>query len=342
MRIFKCLCFCLFFFVIACTGSKEDEEITSQTAYSQKKMVTFENLFGVASYGIKDAWVVGYEGVIFHTGDGGAKWEQQKAPVETDFYDVCFIDSQNGWITGKSGTILHTANGGKNWQQQISQTEQRLFDAHFVNAQTGWAVGTLGTILHTTDGGETWLKQGFGEDRYYNGVFFIDEQRGWIVGEYASLLYTENGGKDWVEQECKDIIPEEPELDFAPPPPTLYGVYFISPDTGWATGMDGIIIKTEDGGKNWKQLAVDAEFAIYKISIIGNKGWAIGDRAEYLVSHDSGNTWKKQNIIKTKFWLKDLAVSDENHVWIVGAYGAILNTIDGGQNWNVLSGTFIQ
>jgi len=342
MRKLKCFYFCLLFLAIGCTDSKDEGKVNSEAALPRKKIVTFENLFGVASYGSNNAWLVGYEGIILHTRDGGLNWETQKAPIKTDFYDVSFIDSQKGWITGKTGTILHTTDGGKNWRQQASHTEQRLFDAHFVNARTGWAVGTWGTILHTTDGGETWMKQGPGEDRYYNGLFFIDDQRGWIVGEYAQLLHTENGGQDWVKQECQEIIPEEPELDFASPPPNLYGVYFISPDTGWATGMDGIIIKTEDGGKNWRRLIADAEFAIYKISVIGNKGWAIGDRGEYLVSHDSGNTWKKQNTIKTKFWLKDMILVDQNHGWIVGAYGTILNTSDGGRSWNMISGTFLQ
>jgi len=310
---------------------------------ARKHIVTFENLFGVSAGDRDNAWLVGYDGIILHSGDGGKNWEVQKAPVKTELYDVCFVDAKRGWITGKSGTILHTTDGGKNWVQQNSHTQQRLFDAHFVDKETGWAVGTMGTILHTANGGETWVTQKEGEDRYYNGVFFVDENHGWVVGEYNTLYATVNGGKDWVEQTCEEIIPEEPELDFAPPPPHLYGVYFISPDTGWATGLDGIVIKTDDGGKNWHLLTTGAEYAIYKICVIGSKGWAIGDRGEYLASSDGGNTWSRpENKLRTKFWLKDMVFFDENNGWIVGAYGTILKTDDGGQNWNMLSGIFIQ
>jgi hypothetical protein len=107
--------------------------------------------------------------------------------------------------------------------------------------------------------------------------------------------------------------------------------------------MDGIIIKTEDGGKTWKKLDTKAEFTVYKISIIGNKGLAIGDRGEYIVSNDGGNTWNKQeDIIRTRFWLRDMVFTDEAHAWIVGAFGTILHTKDGAITWERLSGSFIQ
>lgn len=326
-----------------CTSPANEGKANSPQNIPTRKIVTFENLFGLDAYGQQHAWIVGFEGTIVHTSDGGKTWQHQMPPVQEEFYDVAFVDEQTGWIVGKYGTILHTANGGKEWIKQVSGTDQRLFKVHFLNKDTGWAVGTFGTILHTSDGGKSWIKQGAGEDRYYNGVFFIDERHGWVVGEYALIYHTSDGGVTWKAQKCDDLIPKAPEKDFPPPPPHLYGVWFISPETGWATGLDGIIIRTDDGGATWRRLATGAKYALYKITVIGQHGWAVGDRGQYLMSADSGASWtKRENLIQTRFWLKDVAFTDEQHGWIIGAMGTIVNTVDSGRTWNKISGAFIQ
>ncbi|MBN2105893.1 MAG: hypothetical protein JW832_00595 [Deltaproteobacteria bacterium] len=312
-----------------------------QKAY-KAKTVTRENLFGIGAYGTSNAWIAGYEGLIIHTSDGGANWEYQKAPSSTDLYKPFFIDSTTGWIVGRQGTVLHTIDGGKTWAQQNTGSQERLFDICFIDHETGWAVGTMGTILHTTDGGKTWVAQGFGEDRYYNSVFFIDAQRGWVVGEYGKIYHTEDGGQKWVEQICQDIIPKEDDFDFPPPPPSLYSVYFVSPLRGWAAGMDGTVIRTDDGGATWNKVVTVAKFALYSLSVHGMQGWAIGDRGEYIRSTDGGTTWIRVDAsIKTRNWLRDMVFTDENHGWVVGMSGTILRSEDGGSTWKTVSGTVI-
>jgi photosystem II stability/assembly factor-like uncharacterized protein len=311
-------------------------------ARSHMPMVTREHLFAVdAREG--NAWIAGFEGIIMHTSDHGASWAPQASPIREDLYDICFVNSSTGWITGKKGTVLHTQDGGKNWIKQESNTDQRLFDACFIDHQTGWIVGTLGTILHTTDGGATWAKQGWSEDRYYNGVCFIDARRGWIVGEYSIIYHTENAGATWLPQQCEALQPEEVEGDFPPPPPNLYAVYFTSAETGWATGMDGIIIQTRDGGATWKRLTPKTDFTIYAVTVINERGWAAGGKGSYLLSSDGGTTWQfREDELGTKFWLRDMAFGDDQHGWIVGAAGLILATDNGGATWQRISGIYFK
>ena len=253
-----------------------------------KQFVTAENLFGVESYGNDNAWIVGFEATILHTGDGGKTWEVQQSPVKEDLYEVSFIDDKRGWIVGKRGTILHTTDGGKKWIRQDGHTDKRLFAVHFVDQNKGWIVGTWSTILHTDDAGKTWVNQGSGEDRYFNDVFFTDSQRGWIVGEYGYIYHTENGGNTWIRQECKEIIPEEPAEDFASPVPNLYAVNFTSPDNGYIAGMDGIVLKTVDGGKIWKRLKTGTLYSLYKVAVAEKLSGQLGRVGYALVSHDEG------------------------------------------------------
>jgi photosystem II stability/assembly factor-like uncharacterized protein len=106
--------------------------------------------------------------------------------------------------------------------------------------------------------------------------------------------------------------------------------------------MDGAIIKTEDGGSTWKRLTPKNTFSLYQICVQGDRGWAVGERGSFMVSGDGGSTWALDlNSLRTRSWLRDLAVSDQNTAWIVGASGTIIHTADGGRNWEGISGTFI-
>jgi len=328
--------------LFACADRSSDSDL-STTAPSPINMVTGEHLFAIDAFGEHHAWIVGFDGTILHTSNGGEDWVVQVPPTEDDLYDVCFTNPHNGWIVGKHGTVFHTQDGGKHWKAQQRITEQRLFDVHFIDASMGWAVGTMGTILHTVDGGSTWTKQGWDEDRYYNGVFFVDEYKGWVVGEYATIYHTENGGKTWVPQTCEGIQPIKPEKDFPPPPPNLYGVLFLDENVGCATGMDGIVIKTEDGGNTWQRATPKADFSLYQVTLRGKQGWVVGGQGSYLISSDGGTTWNRiEDKLGTNFWLRDVVFTDDLIGWIVGAAGTILKTDDGGNTWKKISGIFYE
>ena len=110
---------CLLLLTLGCRSSIEEEKAVPRKTPFSKPFITIEHLFGVEAYGEGNAWVVGFEGTILHTSNGGVNWEAQKGPGNADLYDVSFIDAQTGWIVGKFGTILHTIDGGKKWNKII-------------------------------------------------------------------------------------------------------------------------------------------------------------------------------------------------------------------------------
>ena len=306
-------------------------------------MVAAENLFAVDALDQQHVWIVGFNSSIVHTPDGGKTWEMQKSGVVSPLCDVSFVTPQTGWISGRVGTILYTEDGGKNWSKQESGTTRHLFGLTFTDERSGWAVGEFGTILHTSDGGKTWVEQGSGEDRIYNDVCFVDKQHGWIAGEYGLMYHTTDGGDNWELQECKDIIPVvDEETQWPEPTPSLYSVWFQDRSRGFASGMDGIVIATKDGGTSWKKIKNPIEvdkLTLYKIAVIGDTGWAVGQKGAYLYSNDRGIRWKKrEDVTNTKFWLRDMDFSDRLHGWAIGSRGTIIKTEDGGGTWTMLSG----
>jgi hypothetical protein len=59
--------------------------------------------------------VVGFEGTILRTTDGGLHWTMQTSGTTRDLYGVSFIDANTGIVVGTDGTILRTTTGGVTW-----------------------------------------------------------------------------------------------------------------------------------------------------------------------------------------------------------------------------------
>jgi photosystem II stability/assembly factor-like uncharacterized protein len=245
----------------------------------------------------KIGWVVGVsgygeDGMIFHTEDGGATWELQKAPANVKTLSrVVFASPKIGWAVGQDGTIVATKDGGKAWELQTSKVSNWLFDVFFINENIGWAVGDTETVLKTTNGGKTWktLKggkpaSGVGEAILLTGVRFVNEKIGWSVGQAGYIARTVDGGDNW-EKQVSNIEDN------------LNSVFFIDENTGCAVGEDGSIVCTTDGGATWKNSR--DETLLEKLTRVyfapkSQEGWAVGTGGTILHTTDGGAKWQKQ------------------------------------------------
>lgn len=111
--------------------------------------MSFVNVQGTG-YG----WIVGNNGSIFFSNDGGQNWVSQRdaiAPWANSIMNsVCFTDSQHGWITTDNEGLLFTADGGNTWNQQ-KFGQNGFWDVFFLDINTGWAVNDH-DIYHTITG----------------------------------------------------------------------------------------------------------------------------------------------------------------------------------------------
>ena len=92
-------------------------------------------------------WAVGSGGAIYRTLNGGRSWLSQNSTIETDLFDVKFLDAADGWAVGAAGVVLHTLDGGTHWSMERGVTEHNLERIFFVDNTHGWAVGFGGTII---------------------------------------------------------------------------------------------------------------------------------------------------------------------------------------------------
>jgi len=130
-----------------------------------------------------------------------------------------------------------------------------------------------------------------------------------------------------------------------------------------AVGERGIILLSDDSGASWRQARVPVSVSLTAVQFVdAERGWAVGHLGVVLHSADGGETWVEQldgiqaaqlalesakqgsdaKLLKAAEWLVadgpdkpflDLYFSDRRQGFIVGAYGLILRTADGGDSW---------
>jgi photosystem II stability/assembly factor-like uncharacterized protein len=295
--------------------------------------------FADASHG----WVVGAQGRIYATADGGVTWFAQSSGTTAGLNRVQFVDSMLGWIVGDGGTILRTRDGGAAWTALSSTTPSPLKGLSFVSRTTGWAVGGDGTILKTTDAGETWVRQESASANALGAVSFATGQAGWVDGN-GEILSTSDGGATWVHQpsEFLSFTGIRHVAFFA-------DARFLSATHGTFVGYQNggdVIFTTSDGGASWAIIEMHRNFAQWRGVAAGDAThlWAVGsiglfdvNQASIATSSDGGFTWSDQ-AAPTGEPLNGVWFVSAGAGWAVGENGVILRTQNGGSSWQLLNG----
>ena len=321
-----------------------------------------DRFYDVQALSPERAIVVGYGGKIAGTTNGGRSWALQPSGVDDALYAVHFVDEQYGWVVGQGGVVLSTTDGGKNWEAQESNATYEDFDGAVrpsylfavdaLDRDHAWAVGDRSILISTTDGGRTWRSRKVeveqddisggqslaAADPIFYDVKFTDPRRGWIVGEFGKIMHTVDGGETWREQ-TKTLLESS---DFFDPLdlPTLFGLYMRNGQQGMAAGLEGHIASTTDGGTRWAYDEIDAgeiELAdpLFDLAELPNgTAWAVGAGGEVVRREAGVSVWTRASIGQDVLtWIRAVDFYNDQHGWMVGGFGLIFRTTDGGQTW---------
>ena len=157
------------------------------------------------------------------------------------------------------------------------------------------------------------------------------------AGEWGHILFSDKKCDGWVQAKVPVSV-------------TLTAMYFPTTDKGWAVGHDGIVLHTIDRGTTWeKQLdGVAINKLVYDqlVRVIEAKENLL-EREKETLSQDRREDLERE-IEDFGFFLSDAEMALNEgptrplmDVWfkndqegiIVGVFGMILETTDGGQNW---------
>lgn len=163
---------------------------------------------------------------------------------------------------------------------------------------------------------------------YVSGGTFV------MVGYDGRILRSEDNGTSWKEIDRPTTF-------------SLTQVSFVG-ENGWAVGHQGTVINTRDGGKTWALQKSNTTKALFSISFVDqNYGWACGDESTWLWTNNGGETWTAERMEVSQVGLSQetsLAVPDiiyygvhfvdQQNGWMIGEYGNIRHTADGGKTWD--------
>jgi photosystem II stability/assembly factor-like uncharacterized protein len=283
-------------------------------------------------------YAVGRAGTVIKTTNGGSSWILQNPGVTKDIFQVVFpTDANIGYAVGDSGLILKTTNGGINWFSQTSGTNRKLRSVCFpIDNNIGYVVGDYGIILKTTNGGSTWNPLISGTTQNLYSVSFPNNvDTGYVVGTGDVVLKTTNGGTNWtITNTGYEGFPSYVHF----PTNTDTG-YIGTTKTQWYHYSR--ILRTTDAGATWvEQMRSDAN-TISGIFFIESTptGYAILHSGGIYLPYPGG-TWKTTNGGVNWFELErggdlrnSLHFPTVNTGYVVGEYGLIRKTADGGTSW---------
>lgn len=228
--------------------------------------------------------IVGEDGTIMRSTDGGATWTTETSGTSKNLLKVDLLDDQTAVAVGADGTIVRTSDGGEHWQVIKSPKLITIFDVSFTDKNTGWAVGEFATVLNSTDGGQTWKVVSGGNTNDftigpYFTINFTDPQNGVAGGLAGELATTNDGGKTWKPAKLPDQV----------------GAYAVAVDAAnkkvWAGGTGGRAFYQPIGGA-WQEAPRTTFNDLTDIALVGNEGVMVGLNGTILLTDNAGEQWQ--------------------------------------------------
>jgi photosystem II stability/assembly factor-like uncharacterized protein len=256
-----------------------------------------------------------------------AQWEKVPVPTTASLRGLSVVNQKVVWVSGTGGTVIRTVDGGKNWAvmtvpgaESLDLRGIRAFDDKTaVIISSGPAEKGQAHIYRTGDGGKTWQPV-FEEKRagiFFDAVAFWDRQHGIVLsdpvdGKFA-LFTTGDGGATWKQIPASALpaaLANEGAFAASNSCLTVQGV-----SNAWfATGGANVarVFRSDDRGKTWQAAETpmrlsNASSGIFSLAFQDERnGVAVGGDYQKPESSELPN---------------------------------VLFTMDGGQSWQVGSGT---
>jgi len=323
------------------------------------------NLFGVSVLDANNAVVIGANGQIRRTRNGGTVWlnQSQNQVGGAGLRAIKLIDTTTAKTVGDNGMFFYTVNDGNEWFSLNPGSTARFYASSFIDANRGWVVGASGTIMRTQDAGLSWQSQAAGITNWF-GVHMFDSTHGWVVGDAGALKRTVDG-QNWqvlnsgttsqlngvrFSSLTNGVIVGNGGLirrttnggttwstRTSNTTQNLNSVWFANANIGYAVGNNGVIRRTTNGGQTWTNITSPTTQALLSVrGVSATQVWACGNNGT-VIRTTNGTTWTTQTSGVATQPLRAIAFADANTGWFVGNYGTVKTTVNGGSTWTTQS-----
>jgi photosystem II stability/assembly factor-like uncharacterized protein len=302
-------------------------------------------------YDLDSGYVVGFDGQIFRTKDGGSVWDSLSFPTTgnpfmNDLMDVLVTGSNEVLVVTHGGAIYRSIDAGQNWNVvwqpiNINGTPVLRKLTPFTS-DTIFACGPF-KVLRSDNRGQSWkllndtVNNSLPSSADFTDIHFADTLHGYATaGNYffldrGEVFKTTDGGKTWSSLINNNVYFGNKNLD---------RVHYVNGEIT-VFGNLGRIAKSYDDGLTWSYPFEPDEGPIsnpsdieifsdstYLLSCLGLKNlWK---------SYDSGSNWIRLDSAGVDY--TNFLASSNNGVTVSCDGNKIVRSLDQGENW-VISDT---
>lgn len=274
-------------------------------------------------------------GDVWTSPDLGFSWFQvvEGIGVLPANWMVHFSDESHGWVVGANGLTYRTTDAGATYQLMNSGCGDEVMDIDFAADDTfGIAVTHRGFVFRTEDRGGRWEVDRlrvtgivFGREEGLRAVQVLNSQTVFTGGAGGVFFRSDDAGRNWQPLGYPASFPGNFEIR---------DIEFKDELKGWAVGFyaDPSVYRTDDGGYNWtpvpeiggSMVAVDVKDTNIRVATAGSRVYR---------STNNGDTWTFATVPGDGYGISDMEFADAANGWVVGWYGTMAKTTNGGVSW---------
>ena len=233
----------------------------------------------------------------------------------------------------------------QDWTVTYTPRYRQLKDVHVIDSDKIVIVGghpfndSITYMATTENTGTDWTFHDIYPGKQLQSLLFFNNQNGICAGLNESFYRTNDWGLNWEEQ---NIDYDLNNRDIRALHKGFYGDIFAA---GGLENSNGYLIKSQDQGESWSEVAEWIDNEILDVFSITNIKYAVCGYNKFInVSSDSGNSWFIPNVETVPVEIDYLSLDffDINYGLCVGgvkgvdSVAYIMKTSDGGENWSVV------
>lgn len=277
-------------------------------------------------------WVIGEFAYLFRSEDGGDTWENGEIlsgikvdPMPLGYNEIELVEPQRASIREFATQIKDQQHLNIAIQPRVSAREIREFgkqdnpfplfeiiEARIQEVQS--SIEAAGVL----------------SDRV--------RRRGAPPWDYEDFLADD---PEFLTRYFEGRLSDQPQVEVSiAQNPYLFTVRFADPNEGYISGLGGVVLRSNDGGRTWRYEDIGRKSAIFSVQpITAERAVIVGEKGLFRVTNDGGKTWQESEdkVFDGIFtFMRDVSFFG-NTGYLVGQRGMVLRSDDGGDSWRTVT-----
>lgn len=247
--------------------------------WNEVDLGTTEDVLSIVRHGSRGFWVSGRNGVMRHSDDRGATWQDKDLPDLTQSYVLTSAPGNGVFAFGSSGSAYASSSPTGSWQTRETGITSALHSLDRYPSTVipfGLAVGDGGTLLSVDERGTVWTPKSSGTTENLHDILRVSDTDWLIVGGGGLILRSSDGGETWSPRTSGTTA-------------TLYGLAgSISEQRVLAVGENGTALESTNAGETWAPRGTGTDATLYAAFLRGAGNWLVAGAGGTLLQASVG------------------------------------------------------